>query len=279
MQTFITENFLLQTNTARKLYFDYVQHLPIIDYHNHLSPADIANNRNFNTITEAWLNGDHYKWRAMRANGIEENLITGNADDYAKFKAWAATVPYTMRNPLYHWTHLELKHPFNINELLNSETADKIYMQCNELLQTKFTVLEILRYHKVELLCTTDNPTDDLKFHKQFAKSDHSLKMLPTFRPDALLNFNERDEWLNQLMLLEQSAQVAISAPDHFLAVLENRIEYFHDHGCRLADHGLEYMPAYSTGKNDYENIFESLLQGKAVAQDDLQIFESLFFN
>ncbi len=137
MQIFITENFLLQTESARKLYFDHVQHLPIIDYHNHLPPAEIAADKKFTTITEAWLYGDHYKWRAMRANGITENLITGNTDDFTKFKAWAATVPYTMRNPLYHWTHLELKHPFGINELLNEDSAEKIYTDCNELLQSK----------------------------------------------------------------------------------------------------------------------------------------------
>ncbi len=162
MQSFITENFLLQTDTARKLYFDFVQQLPIIDYHNHLSPGEIATNKRFSTITEAWLKGDHYKWRAMRANGIEEKFITGNADDYSKFKAWAATVPFTMRNPLYHWTHLELRHPFNVHELLNEESAESIYHSCNELLQTKYSVQEILNYHKVELLCTTDNPNDDL---------------------------------------------------------------------------------------------------------------------
>ncbi|MBV9961958.1 MAG: glucuronate isomerase [Parafilimonas sp.] len=270
MQTFITENFLLQNNTAKKLYFDHVQHLPVIDYHNHLSPADIANNKIFQSITEAWLNGDHYKWRAMRANGIDENLITGNADDYSKFKAWANTVPYTMRNPLYHWTHLELKHPFNIHELLNSESAEKIYQECNELLQTKFSVLEILNYHKVELLCTTDSPADDLKFHRQFAQDDHSLKMLPTFRPDALLNFNERDEWIKQFKLLEQSTNTSINTFNDFIVTLQNRVEYFHSNGCRLSDHGFEYMPAYSSQKINYESIFLSLLQNKDVLQNDI---------
>lgn len=270
MQTFITENFLLQTEAARRLYFDHVQHLPIIDYHNHLSPEDIAENRKFKTITEVWLNGDHYKWRAMRANGIDEKLITGDADDYEKFKAWAATVPYTMRNPLYHWTHLELKHPFNVNELLNEESAEKIYNQCNELLQTKYSVPEILMYHKVELLCTTDNPTDDLKHHQQIAQSNSKLKVYPAFRPDIFLNFNERNEWLHQLQLLEQSTKSSINSPDDFLTALQSRIEYFHNNGCRLSDHGLEFMPLYSTGIKNYESIFSDLLQNKNVLQDDL---------
>jgi len=270
VQTFITENFLLQTEAARRLYFDHVQHLPIIDYHNHLSPEDIAENRKFKTITEVWLNGDHYKWRAMRANGIDEKLITGDADDYEKFKAWAATVPYTMRNPLYHWTHLELKHPFNVNELLNEESAEKIYNQCNELLQTKYSVPEILMYHKVELLCTTDNPTDDLKHHQQIAQSNSKLKVYPAFRPDIFLNFNERNEWLHQLQLLEQSTKSSINSPDDFLTALQSRIEYFHNNGCRLSDHGLEFMPLYSTGIKNYESIFSDLLQNKNVLQDDL---------
>jgi len=270
VQTFITENFLLQTETARKLYFDHVQHLPIVDYHNHLSPADIAGNKKFKTITEAWLYGDHYKWRAMRANGVEEKLITGDADDHTKFKAWAATVPYTMRNPLYHWTHLELRHPFNINELLDEESAGKIYEQCNALLQTKYSVHEILNYHKVELLCTTDNPADDLQYHQQIAQSNYELKVFPTFRPDALINFIERDEWLDQLRLLERATNSSINNLDDFLSAFQKRIEYFHNNGCRLSDHGLEYVPFYS-GKQNAETVFLDLLQNENTFTHDLQ--------
>lgn len=269
MQTFITENFLLHNETARRLYFDYVQQLPIVDYHNHLPPSDIATNKKFSTITEAWLNGDHYKWRAMRANGIEEKFITGDADDYSKLKAWAATVPYTVRNPLYHWAHLELKHPFNIHELLNEENAERIYKQCNELLQTKYSVHEILNYHKVELLCTTDNPTDDLKYHQQIEESNRQLKVFPTFRPDALLNFDEKGEWLNQLHQLEQITNKSINNLDAFLSALGNRIEFFHNNGCRLSDHGLAYIPFLDVKTKKIESAFQKLLNKKKLPDDD----------
>ncbi len=269
MQTFITENFLLQTETARKLYFNYVQHLPIIDYHNHLPPADIAGDKKFSTITEIWLNGDHYKWRAMRANGVEEKFITGDADDYSKFNAWAATMPDTMRNPLYHWAQLELKHPFDINELLNDKSADRIYNDCNALLQSKYTVHEILNYHKVELLCTTDNPTDNLIYHKQIAQSNLPFKMFPAFRPDALINFSDKEEWLSQIKKLAETSNTTVKNLDTFLSALGNRIEFFHDNGCRLCDHGLEYMPLLNLKTKKMEGIFQKLLNKKSLPDDD----------
>lgn len=269
MQTFITENFLLQTETARKLYFDFVQQLPVIDYHNHLSPEEIAINKKFSTITEAWLKGDHYKWRAMRANGIEEKFITGNADDYSKFKAWAATVPFTMRNPLYHWAHLELKHPFNINELLNEESADTIYHQCNDLLQTRYNVQQILNYHKVELLCTTDNPTDDLHNHDQILHSNIPFSVFPAFRPDSLINFSDKSEWLNQIELLSAITNSSVTNLDAFLSALGNRIEYFDSKGCRLSDHGLEYMPFLDNRTEKIEHIFDKLVNKKKLPDDD----------
>jgi glucuronate isomerase len=269
VQSFITENFLLQTETARRLYFDFVQQLPIIDYHNHLSPEEIATDKKFATITEAWLKGDHYKWRAMRANGIEEKFITGNADDYSKFKAWAATVPFTMRNPLYHWAHLELKHPFNINELLNEGSAEAIYYQCNELLQTKYSVQEILNYHKVELLCTTDNPTDHLHNHDQIVHSNVSFKVFPAFRPDALINFSDKNEWLNQIQSLSAITNSSINNLDAFLSALGNRIEYFDYKGCRLSDHGLEYIPFLDNKTEKIEHIFDKLINKKKLPDDD----------
>ena len=263
VQTFISENFLLQSETARRLYFDHVQQLPIIDYHNHLSVEEIAVDKKFETITEAWLKGDHYKWRAMRANGISESLITGDADDHSKFKAWASTVPYTMRNPLYHWTHLELKRPFDIWELLNEESAERIYNYCNQLLHSKYGVCEILRYHKVELVCTTDDPTDDLQHHQQIAENSQQLKVFPTFRPDALLNFADKEEWLKEIDKLSQVTHSNIKDLDAFLSALGNRIEYFHSNGCRLSDHGLEYMPLHSSRTKKAEKIFQKLLKKK----------------
>lgn len=269
MQTFITEDFLLQTEKAKRLYFDFVQHLPIVDYHNHLSPVDIATNKTFSNITELWLNGDHYKWRAMRANGIEEKFITGDADDFLKFKAWAQTVPYTMRNPLYHWTHLELKHPFNIHELLNKESAEKIYNQCNELLQTKYSVQEILNYHKVELLCTTDNPTDDLSYHKQVLHSNAQVKIFPAFRPDVFLNFHNKDNWLHQIQQLSSITNTAITDIDSFLSALGNRIEIFNNNGCRLSDHGLEYMPMFSGRTDKTEKVLKKLFNKKKLPDEN----------
>ncbi len=268
MLTFITDNFLLHSDTARKLYFDYVHQLPIIDYHNHLSPADIANNKKFSTITEAWLSGDHYKWRAMRANGMNEKYITGDADDLSKFKAWAATVPYAMRNPLYHWTHLELKQLFNIHELLDEESAERIYHYNNELLQTKFSVHEILNHYKVELLCTTDNPTDDLSHHQQIVQNNLPIKVLPAFRPDTLLNFDNKDEWLSQLKILEEITNSSIKNLDDFIAALQNRIDYFHDNGCRLSDHGLAFIPSLTHDKQKIDKTFLKLLNKKKLVED-----------
>lgn len=263
MQSFITENFLLQTETARKLYFDHVHSLPIVDYHNHLPPAEIAHNKTFENLTQIWLKGDHYKWRAMRANGIGEFLITGEADDEAKFKAWASTVPYTVRNPLYHWTHMELKNPFGINELLNEESAEEIYNRCKELLQSKYTVLEILKYYKVEWLCTTDNVIDDLRYHQQIKNSGAEVKVYPAFRPDALLNFYNAEEWHEQADLLSGITNISINDLDSFLEALQSRVNYFHDNGCRISDHGLEYMPLYEGRTSEMENVFKQLLQHK----------------
>ncbi|HYK47644.1 MAG TPA: glucuronate isomerase [Parafilimonas sp.] len=263
MHPFISENFLLQSDTARRLYFDHVHHLPIIDYHNHLSPEEIATDKKFESITEAWLKGDHYKWRAMRANGVPEYLITGGGDDISKFKAWAATVPFTMRNPLYHWTHLELKRPFDVLELLNEESAERIYHYCNELLQSKYSVCEILKYHRVELLCTTDSPTDDLQYHQKIASGEQQLRVLPTFRPDPLLDFFNKEQWLNQVDKLSESTQTGIHDLDSFLSGLGNRVEFFHANGCRLADHGLEYMPLHNDKQGKAEKTFAKLFKKK----------------
>lgn len=264
MSSFISENFLLQSDTARKLYFDHVHNLPIADYHNHLPPAEIAQNKRFENLTEIWLKGDHYKWRAMRANGIGEFLITGEADDEAKFKAWAATVPYTVRNPLYHWTHMELKYPFGIDELLNEESADRIYKQCNDLLQSKYSVLEILKYHKVQWLCTTDNVVDDLQYHKQIKQTNTDIKVYPAFRPDPLLNFFDVEQWMEQIESLSSVSNIMIKDLDSFLEACQSRINYFHENGCRLSDHGLEYMPLYEGRTTEMETAFKELLQHKS---------------
>ncbi len=274
MQTFITENFLLQTKTSRLLYFDYVKDLPIIDYHNHLSPSEISTDKKFANLTQAWLNVDHYKWRAMRTNGIDESFITGNADDLSKFKAWAATVPFTMRNPLYHWSHLELQQLFGIEELLDENNSEKIYHQCNEMLQAKFSVQEILKHYKVEMLCTTDNATDDLQFHQKLKKENFEIKVLPAFRPDILLDFENINEWFKQVELLSSTTNISINNLDDFLSALENRIEFFHSNGCCLSDHGLAKMPDFIGRTKEIENTFIKLLDH--TKEIDFSIFQNL---
>ncbi len=188
MKPFLNEDFLLQTATARTLYHQYAAPMPIIDYHNHLLPDQIADDRQFETITQVWLYGDHYKWRAMRTNGIPERYITGDASDWEKFEKWAETVPQTVRNPLYHWTHLELQRYFGVTELLNPESARRIYDQCNALLQTpEYSVRNLLRKMNVKTLCTTDDPTDSLEYHRALAASGFEVQVLPTFRPDKAM--------------------------------------------------------------------------------------------
>jgi len=211
IKAFLDENFLLHNKVAERLYHEHAKALPIIDYHNHLPPAEIATNKNFLNLTEIWLNGDHYKWRAMRANGIDEAYITGNASDEEKFMKWAETVPYTMRNPLYHWTHLELQRYFGIYELLSPKTARSIYQQANEQLKSPvFSVKNLLRKMRVEVVCTTDNPTDSLAFHQQSAQqrtAESDLKMLPTFRPDIFLVIN-KPAFIDALEKLENCIEV-----------------------------------------------------------------------
>ncbi len=240
--TFLDQDFLLRTVTARRLFHDHAKDQPIIDYHNHLPPREIAENRRFNNLTEIWLEGDHYKWRALRANGIEERLVTGNAPPYEKFLAWARTAPHTLRNPLYHWTHLELQRYFGIDALLDERTAPDIWEKANALLQTDaFTTQGILRKFKVAALCTTDDPTDDLSYHKAIRDSDCATKVYPAFRPDkalAIHNPGEFNAWVDRLGI---AANRDISSLADLLEALESRHAFFHSMGCRLSDHGLPH--------------------------------------
>jgi glucuronate isomerase len=240
--TFISDNFLLQSEEASRLYHDYAAGLPIIDYHNHLSPQQIAEDINFTNITEAWLYGDHYKWRAMRANGISEHYITGDSSDVEKFGMWAETVPMTMRNPLFHWTHLELKRYFGIDALLTGNTAQDIYKKSSDLLNQKdFSTNALLLKMKVQVVCTTDHPTDDLAYHKQHKEKNSELHMLPTFRPDKFLIING-PEFVSYLEALEERTSQEIQTFDDLVFALAQRIEDFDKLGCRLSDHGLEQL-------------------------------------
>lgn len=268
--SFIGENFLLQNEVAKRLYHDHARSLPIIDYHCHLPPADIASDRRFANLTEAWLEGDHYKWRAMRAFGIDENLITGNAEAGEKFKAWSRVVPHTVRNPLYHWTHLELSGYFGINTLLNESSGEGIYRQTGQLLaQPDYSTRNLLSRMKVEVVCTTDDPTDDLAHHKNLRDSGFSVKILPTFRPDAagaVENIGAWNNWINQL---SDCTGWTITSFDNIIEALAIRVGVFSDMGCRLSDHGLEYIPVPVNASYSVDQTFHRLRAGKAVTPEE----------
>jgi len=267
---FINDDFLLQTRTARRLYHQYAEAQPIFDYHCHLSPHDIAANRQFKNLFEIWLEGDHYKWRAMRANGVAEQYCTGAADPYARFLAWAATVPQTLRNPLYHWTHLELKRYFGIDELLDEETAPRIWKKANALLATpELTTQGILSKFNVTTLCTTDDPTDDLAPHAKLAASGLTTRVLPAFRPDKALAVHQPvafNEWVKRL---EQAANIEIGTFPSFVEALRKRHDYFHARGCRLSDHGLSQCFAAECTEKTAAAIFTRARRGQAASPEE----------
>lgn len=263
--SFIGENFLLQNQSAHRLFHDYAEDQPILDYHNHLPPREIAENRQFNNLAEIWLEGDHYKWRAMRANGVDEAFCTGDADPYDKFLAWAGTVPHTLRNPLYHWTHLELKRYFGINELLDPGSARRIWEQANEKLATPaLTTQGILQRFHVTALCTTDDPADDLVHHRAIAKIGLATRVYPAFRPDKALAVAQPDLFNAWLARLEAVADVAIHRLPDLLEALDRRHQAFHDIGCRLSDHGLTQCYADFPGEDEAAVIFERARAGHA---------------
>lgn len=264
---FIHEDFLLQTKTARRLYHHFAAAEPILDYHNHLPPRDIAENRRFRNLFEIWLEGDHYKWRAMRSNGVAERFCTGNAEPFAKFQAWAATVPHTLRNPLYHWTHLELKRYFGIDELLDESTAARIWNQANEQLATPaLSTQGILKKFQVQALCTTDDPTDDLRYHQSLAESNSATRVHPAFRPDKALTVNQPqafNAWVDQL---EVASNVDINNLNSLLKALKLRHTFFHENGCRLSDHGMNHCFAEFCSDKVAAAIFGKARKGKAVS-------------
>jgi glucuronate isomerase len=274
MKTFLDQNFLLQTPTAERLYHEYAAGLPIIDYHNHLSPEEIATSHQFKNITEAWLNGDHYKWRAMRANGINEKYITGSAPDREKFRKWAETVPKTIRNPLYHWTHLELQRYFGINDLLSGDNADALYDATTERLQqASYSSVGLLEQLKVEVVCTTDHPTDSLLFHQQHRTSGRALMMRPTFRPDKFLTIGA-DDHLEFLHKLEEITGDEIRTFDRLVAALESRVDYFHELGCQLSDHGLNQLFADDYAGANLDAMMEKRRSNKALSPQEQRQFQ-----
>lgn len=274
MKNFLDENFLLETKTAEKLYHDYAKQMPVIDYHNHLIPEQIANDINFENITQVWLYGDHYKWRAMRANGVDEYYITGGASDLEKFKKWAETVPYTLRNPLYHWTHLELQRYFDIHEVLSADNAERIYNECTAKLQTpEYSVQNLLRKMKVETLCTTDDPLDSLEFHQKIKNDGVDIKVLPAFRPDKAMNADDvagLNAYINKLAELTGSD---INDYDTYSSALKARHDYFAENGCSVSDHGLEQIYAEDYTVEEVKAIFR-----KIRSNDTLTLEENLKF-
>jgi len=274
---FIHEDFLLHSDPARRLYHEFAADLPIIDYHSHLPPEDIASDRSFANLSEVWLHGDHYKWRAMRANGVDERYCTGDASDLEKFEKWAETVPACLRNPLYHWTHLELNRPFRITRLLDPGSAHEIWEECNEMLsQPAFSAPGILAQMNVEVVCTTDDPVDDLRHHLAYAEQpERAFRMLPTWRPDKGMAVEDPaafNGWLDQL---SAASDVDIRDMQSYRRALAARHDAFHAAGCRLSDHGLETAYAADYAESDVVAIFDTLRAGGAVSPAQVEQFKS----
>ena len=275
---FITEDFLLETKSGVKLFHDHARDLPIIDYHCHLPPQQIADDHRFKNLAEIWLHGDHYKWRAMRANGVPERYCTGDASDWEKFEKWAETVPFTLRNPLYHWTHLELKRPFGISDrLLNPQTARGIWDQANDLLaRDGFSCRGIMWKMNVALVCTTDDPTDSLEHHARIAADkSFSIQVLPTFRPDKAMAAEAPDalnSWINRLARV---ADVDIRDFDTFIEAIRKRHEFFHAQGCRLSDHGITTFFADEYTAGELATVFAKLRRGHELHRDEITKFKS----
>jgi glucuronate isomerase len=273
---FIHEDFLLQTRTARRLYHQYAEAEPILDFHCHLPPKDIAENRQFKNLFEIWLEGDHYKWRAMRSNGVAERFCTGDADPFAKFQAWAATVPHTLRNPLYHWTHLELKRYFGIDELLDEATAVGIWKEANRQLATpELTTQGILKKFSVKTVCTTDDPTDDLSYHKVIRAGGLATRVLPAFRPDKALTVHQPASFNQWVGRLSEASDIGISSFSEFLDALRSRHDYFHAQGCRLSDHGMTQCYSDFCSEKTAALIFAKAQKGRLITPEEQAQFSA----
>ena len=276
MKPFLDADFLLHTDTARELYHQHAAVMPIIDYHCHLNPKEIAENHAFADLTEAWLGGDHYKWRAMRANGIDEAYITGDQPSFKKFMKWAETVPYTLRNPLYHWTHLELRTAFGIQKLLNPDTAREIFDECNEKLQQpEFSARGLMRHYHVESVCTTDDTIDTLEHHIATRQSGFEIKMLPTWRPDKAMAVENPETYRQYIELLGEAAGQNIHSYRDLIDALQKRHDYFQAQGCRLSDHGICEFYAEDFLDSEIDSIFNKVLAGRTPTNLEERKFKS----
>ena len=275
MKTFIHKNFILGNKTAERLYHQYSENQPIIDFHCHLSPQMIAEDRQFSDITRIWLEGDHYKWRAMRSNGVSERFCTGNASDIDKFRKWAETVPSTLGNPLYHWTHLELARYFNIFDLLSPATAEGIYEKSSALLKTKeFSTRELIRKMKVKIICTTDDPSDQLEHHIKLKKSAE-ITVLPTFRPDNVLKTEDPEKFSKYIHQLGHTSGSGIKTYYNLIESLHRRHSFFHETGCRLSDHGLDRFYYANCTPSEVNTIFKKLLKGNTISAEETEKYRS----
>jgi glucuronate isomerase len=276
MKEFLCKDFLLENDTAKKLYHEYAKDMPIFDYHCHLSPKEIAEDKKYENITEVWLGGDHYKWRGMRSQGIEEKYITGDGNDKDKFMKWASTIQYCIGNPLYHWTHLELSRYFGVDKQLNEETAEEIWDICNKKLQeASFSAKGLIKRSNVKVICTTDDPIDDLKYHRIIKEDkDFDVKVLPTFRPDKCVSI-EKDSFLPWINSLEKVVNYKVNNIDVLLKAMNERVQYFHDLGCRIADHGLEGVDYIETEKEEINEIFVKKLCNEEINEEEIIKFKS----
>jgi glucuronate isomerase len=275
-KAFLSEDFLLHSETARILYHEYAAKMPIFDYHCHLPPQQIADDKRFENLTQAWLYGDHYKWRAMRTSGVAEKYCTGDADDREKFRKWAQTVPCCLRNPLYHWTHLELKRYFGIEKLLNDETAEEIYNKCSDMLNTPdFSVRNLLRKMNVRVICTTEDPLDALEYHQKIKQDDFEIAVHTCWRPDkamAVEDINELNRWIDKLAEL---TNIEINSYEAYIEAIAKRHEFFHQMGCRLSDHGIETAYAQDYTSSQIEDVFRKIRAGKNIDSAEQLRFKS----
>ncbi|MCD8237362.1 MAG: glucuronate isomerase [Prevotellaceae bacterium] len=277
MKNFMDENFLLQTETAQKLYHEHAAKMPIIDYHCHLIPQMVAEDHKFRSLTEIWLGGDHYKWRAMRSNGVAEKYCTGtDTTDWEKFEKWAETVPYTFRNPLYGWTHLELKAAFGIDKVLNPKTAREIYEECNEKLkQPEYSARGMMRRYHVETVCTTDDPIDSLEWHKMTRESGFEIKMIPAWRPDKAMAVENAQNFRAYIEKLAEVSGVNICKFQNVIDALQKRHDFFAENGCRLSDHGIEEFYAEDYTEAEIEAIFNKVYGGTELSHEEVLKFKS----
>ncbi|NVM16701.1 MAG: glucuronate isomerase [Candidatus Lokiarchaeota archaeon] len=276
MKKFLDSNFLLQTETARNLYHEFAGKMPIFDYHCHLPVKDLADDVCYDNIGQAWLAGDHYKWRLMRSNGISENFCTGDATDFEKFEKWAETIPMAIRNPLHHWTHLELQRYFNIDTILSPKTCNEIYDQCSTLLQSPdFSVRNLLLKMNVKLICTTDDPIDSLVYHKKLKEDGYKVKIIPTFRPDKAMAIQNTTSYINYVSKLSDISGIEIKNFSSLIEALEVRHKFFHNIGCRIADHGIQtfWIESYTNG--EVEKITTKILSGNELTQGEVLKFKS----